>query len=180
MKLTNAQTLILTMLADVAETLKVDTDSGIEPQFIRKALYSNNAWGISWKYPGLFADAAEPTPPLVHEVVNYIDMWDFVETSYKKLSQEQQVQLQKDSDTPDIFFQFVGFDGNNETEYLSIADFLIHDLDKWSLFSDRELNSHSETISRYRRMYSVFKTIRKDLAGKNLSPDQLKAIVKHS
>jgi hypothetical protein len=57
---------------------------------------------------------------------------------------------------------FRGFDGTNESEYLSFTEFLIH---KQGKFSEQlqnknlptDFNSHSAVLSRYRQMVAVWK-----------------------
>jgi uncharacterized protein YfbU (UPF0304 family) len=73
--------------------------------------------------------------------------------------------------------KFIGFDGNNESELMGIARFLIDDMERFTSFKGRELNSHMPTRSMYRRMLSVFEPIRKTLVGVELSADQLITIL---
>ena len=68
---------------------------------------------------------------------------------------------------------FAGFDGNNESELYSIATFLINDMGRFTKFKGRELNSHTHTRERYRRMLSVFLPLRTTLHGGALSVEQL-------
>jgi uncharacterized protein YfbU (UPF0304 family) len=75
--------------------------------------------------------------------------------------------------------QFPGFDGNNESEHLGIARFLINDLDRFSRFREghRDLNSHFPALEGYGRMLQVFEPIRKTLVGRGLSVDELVSIL---
>ena len=74
--------------------------------------------------------------------------------------------------------RFRGFDGNNEGEHLSIALFLIEEMNRFSKFKGRELNSHSPTLERYRRMLAIFLPMRATLIGISLNVDQLSKILK--
>ena len=69
--------------------------------------------------------------------------------------------------------KFPGFDANNEAEHLGIARFLIDDLERFSRFAGRELNSHAQSIDGYRRMLQVFLPMRETLVGHGLSDTQI-------
>jgi hypothetical protein len=70
--------------------------------------------------------------------------------------------------------KFLGFDGNYETEYVSIARFLVEKLDNFSKFKGREFNSHTPMVERYKRMCAKFDLIRPKLVdGRELSVDEL-------
>ena len=59
-----------------------------------------------------------------------------------------------------------GFDGNHEVEYLGAARFLIDELDRFSRFKGRGLNSHSQlSVQRYRQMFRVFEPLRASVLG---------------
>ena len=176
MKLTNPEKLILIMLSEIYEKLGLDGSKGIDPKFLSEAIYSDNTWGLDWQYTGIFSDNSEPNPPEVTEVVNYLDMWSFIERAYENLNAADKKLL---SDDPDIVqTQFTGFDGNNETEYMSVARFLILQLKRFTEFKDRDLNSHYPMIGRYRRMYSVFEPIRRNLHNRRLLLVELQSILK--
>ncbi len=177
MKLTNSEKLILIMLSDIYEKLGIDGDSGIDPKFVKSAIYSDNTWGLEWQYTGIFLDRTEPTPPEVTEVVNYLDMWSFIEEAYDKLDASARKMLEKKADPFGQHVQFRGFDGNNEPEYMGIAQFLIEDLDRFQRFKDRDLNSHMPSVGLYRRMYQIFEPIRRTLIDRGLSIDELVAIL---
>lgn len=176
MKLTNPEKLILIMLGEIYEKLGINENSEIDPKFIADAIYTDNTWALDWKYVGILSDNSEQDPPEVSEVVNYLDMWSFIERAYEKLDVASK-KLIKD-DTSIIQVKFTGFDGNNETEYMSIAKFLINQLDRFGEFKDRELNSHLPMIGRYRRMYSIFEPIRRVLYDRNLTVVELQSILK--
>ena len=74
--------------------------------------------------------------------------------------------------------KFIGFDGNNETEYMGIARFLVEKMDRFTRFKGREMNSHCPIIDAYARMFTVFEPIRKTLIGRKLSTDEIISILK--
>ena len=73
---------------------------------------------------------------------------------------------------------FLGFDGNNETEHMGIAMFLVRDMDRFSSFKGRDLNSHMPLLDAYRRMLQTFLPIRSTLTGGELSVPQIIAVLK--
>lgn len=178
MKLTNPEKLILIMLSEIYKKLGINGNSEIDPKFLTDAIYSDNTWGLDWKYAGIFSDNTEPNPPEVTEVVNYLDMWSFIESAYEGLDAASKKLLKDDPEIVQV--QFTGFDGNNETEYMSVARFLINQLDRFTEFKNRELNSHYPMIGRYRRMYSIFEPIRRNLDNRKLILVELQSILKLS
>ncbi|WP_186081402.1 YfbU family protein [Burkholderia gladioli] len=170
MKMTNAEKLMTFMLADLLEGLKVKSE--IDPKFVKEAIFNDHLWGLEWKYQGIFADSAEPTPERVRFVVDVLDMWSFIERGYKKLSDGDRARV--DAAVPYGIENFEGFDGNNETEHMSIARFLVEELDRFSEFKGRSFNSHMPSVGRYRAMLAVFEPIRKNLgAPRTLNADEL-------
>ena len=58
---------------------------------------------------------------------------------------------------PGSHVKLLGFDGNNEAEYCSIARFMIEDLGRWALFKRRELNCHYPSLYHHRRMLQEYR-----------------------
>ena len=77
----------------------------------------------------------EPSSDVVSEVVSILDMWDMLETSYQRLSKEDKAKVEKEAEPFGKNVQFRGFDGNNESEYMNVARFLVDDLDRFSAFA---------------------------------------------
>ena|SRR5260221_10633672 len=178
MKLTNAEKLILIMLSEIYEKLGIGSDTEIDPKFVKSAIFSNNTWGLPWKYSGIPFDGSELTPTEVTEVVSYLDMWSFIEAAYKKLDARGKDALEEKAGALAKHVQFRGFDGNNESEYMSIARFMIDDLERFESFKGRDLNSHMPSVGSYRRMYQVFEPIRRTLIDRELNVDELAAVLK--
>ena len=170
MKLNNSEKLILLMLSDLFEKLNITDSAEIDPKFIKEAIWSGNTWGFEWKYSGAFESSDAP-PPEVNEVVNFLDMWSFIELAYENLEENEKTELE--SKVPFISKKFPGFDGNNEAEYLSATKFMIDYLGKFTHFKSRDLNSHSSSVTGYRRMYEIFEPIRRKLINRSLSVDEL-------
>ena len=170
MKLTNPEKLILLMLSEIHEQLKIKSD--IDPAFVKEAINSRNTWGFEWQYPSLFegngSDSIEVT-----DVVNTLDMWWFIETCYSNLNEADKEKLAELSPFYGKDPKFPGFDGNNEGELLSIAKFLTEQLDRFTSFKGRINNSHTPTIAGYRRMYETFEPIRRLLGLRGLTVEEL-------
>jgi len=175
MKLSDGEKLIVLMLSELYE--KLDVKGEIEPEFIKSAIYSDQLWGLKWKYSGIpFEESDEPA--IVKEVVDILDMWSFIERGYSKLSEEQKEKLETDVPHFGKDPKFIGFDGNNETEYMDTAMFLVNELERFQEFSGRIFNSHCPSIYSHNRMLDAFDPIRKTLSYEPLNLDQLTTILK--
>jgi uncharacterized protein YfbU (UPF0304 family) len=175
--LSNGEKLITVMLADVMKGLKIKSETNTD--FVKNVIYGGHYWALGWEMPGLFHDHIDKRSR-VSFVVDVLDMWSFLEEAFHKLSDDDKARLAKAADPFGNHVQFPGFDGNNESEYMSIARFLIEDLNRFSRFKDRsdDLNSHHATLEKYGNMYRAFEPIRATLIfGKAMSVDQLTQVL---
>ena len=147
----NGERMILGILCDLANHFAVDKN--IDVCFVENALYNGHEWALEWKYPGVFERSASDAT--VHEVVGLLAMWRVIEYSYGKLSEEERGELESEG-VSDHDVRFRGFDGNEESEHLSVASFLIEELDRFDEFKDRDLNAHAPVLWKYRRMKDAF------------------------
>lgn len=116
-------------------------------------------------------------PADVTLVVNTLDMWDFIERSIKKLTLTD-IERPKAANHG-YLPEFAGFDGNNEGALMSIARFLVEDMDRFPRFKKRDFNSHALTATRYHRMTKAFEPIRTTLGfGRTLGVDQIIELLK--
>lgn len=173
MKLTDGEKLILMMLSEIHEALKIK--NGVDSKFVRSAILSGNLWGLKWGLPGIF-HGSEPTPEVVTEVCEILDMWSLIERSYRGLSPEDTTLIEKEAAPLGKHVRFTGFDGNNEAEYINVAGFLVDELERFSEFKGRDLNSHMPSLDAHRRMLTVFKPMR---TSSNLTATEIIAILKH-
>ncbi len=174
MKISDGEKIILLMLSELYEKMGIQGE--IEPEFIRSAIFRDQLWGIPWKYSGIPFEEQE-TPEIVKEVVDILDMWSFIEHGYQNLSDDEKAQLEVDAKPFGKDPQFQGFDGNNESEYMSVASFLINDLERFEEFKGRSMNSHMPSIETYRRMLSAFEPMRRNLMSGCLTLSNLTAIL---
>ncbi|EJE4164467.1 YfbU family protein, partial [Vibrio parahaemolyticus] len=112
------------------------------------------------KYSGIPFESQE-TPQIVKEVLNILDMWSFIERSYASLTDENKAYVEREASPFGRDPKFPGFDGNNETDYMGAASFLVNDLDRFAEFKGRDFNSHCPSVDGYQRMMNVYKPIMK-------------------
>ena len=175
MKLTDGEKLIILMLTEMYEKLQIEGET--EPDFLRSAIFNDHLWGIRWKYSGIPFEQAED-PPIVREVVDILDMWSFIEYAYAKLSEQERQQLALAAKPFGENPRFNGFDGNNESEHMSVAMFLVNQLERFQEFKGRSFNCHHPSLDTHRRMLAVFEPLRASLADSSLSVDQLAKILR--
>jgi uncharacterized protein YfbU (UPF0304 family) len=174
MKLTDGEKLIVFMLADLYEKLEVEGE--IQPDFLKSAISNDHLWAVPWKYSGIPFEHSDD-PPVVREVVDILDMWSFIEHGYSQLTEGQKKQLAKDAAPFGENPRFQGFDGNNESEHMSTAMFLVNELERFQEFQGRSFNCHHSSIDAHRRMLAVFEPIRSTLHAAPLSLDQITKIL---
>lgn len=164
LKLSDGEKLIVLMLCEIYKHHEIDGE--IDPSFVKEALLGGHYWALGWQHPFLF-DMEADNRETVHEVVDVLNVWWFLEQSYARLSEKDKDRVRKETEPfDDVVFQ--GFDGNEEPEYLSIAEFLINKMNRFADFKGRYLNSHMPSIERHRRMVRAFKPIKPYLGGGNL------------
>ena len=122
-KINDGERLILMMLRDVAKTLKVKGE--IDPDFVAEAVWGGQVFGGSTGNTAAFSHEHEDSRANVSEVVDILKMWSFLEGAYAKLSAGDKKRVEKEVGPFGKDVRFLGFDGNNETERLGIAQFLI-------------------------------------------------------
>lgn len=174
MKLTNPEKLILTMLADVHEELGINE---VNTQLLKEAIYTDNTWALTWEMSGIVGDNGDETPEEVKFVCDVLNMWSVLENSYAQYTEHQREQLAIDADPFGARVHFNGFDGNNESTYLSIVNFLVNEMNRFNEFAGRDFNSHAPSIGCYRRMLAVFKELPMDSNGQPLPLPQLSRVL---
>lgn len=174
MEIRDSEKLILVLLTDIYDKLGVDT--GIDTKVIREAIYGGHHWAIGWEHQGVFPTRVDSDED-VTLVVNVLDMWDFIERAAEGLAEPDRQELRERAAPFGEHVSFHGFDGNNESQAMSIARMLIGPMGRWERFARRDLNSHMPTIDGYRRMLAVFEPIRATLIGRDMSVDELAAVL---
>lgn len=168
--ISDGEKLILTMMADIHKATVQDGE--VDPDFVVAALCGGHHWGLEWQHSGLFHGHVD-SPAVVSEVVNILDMWSYVESSFAQLAADAQTRVEASSGYDRKLFRFAGFDGNHESEHLSATRFMIEDLGRFPSFKGREVNSHFPVLESYRRQYRAFEPIRARSMGEPLRASDL-------
>ena len=170
LRVSGGDKLILMLLHRLFEALQIKGES--DPEFVLDAIRDGHYWALEWKYPGLFA--IEPdSPQVLREVVDVLEMWRHIEWGYSKLDEEGRARIETEAEPFGEHVSFRGFDGNHETEHLSIAQFLVEKLDRFAELKGRDLNSHMPCIDAYRRMLDAFAPMKRMVIGGLLGPDEI-------
>ncbi len=170
-KFSDGEKLLLLMMGNMFKHLKVKQPDP-DPDFIAAMIFGGHHWAARWALAGVFHDH-EDDPTNVRFVVDVLDMWTFLERGYEKLSAADKELVDKEASPFGENVQFSGFDGNNESEHLGIANFLVDELERFTRFAKRDLNSHFPTLDRYTSMLRAFRPIREKLIGRELSASQI-------
>lgn len=168
MKMSDGERLIVVMLAEVMEALKLDQE--INPSLVKTLAINNDDWAIKHKYSGIFG-AEGPPDAEVSETIDILWMWSIIEHLIDDLTG-----VDADEAKDWHWNKFRGFDGNHDRHY-GIARTLINDLDQFSDFKGRDVNSHSQaSLPRYRTMYAKFDQYLTAAQGAPLGMDALRDI----
>lgn len=184
LRLSNPEKLMTWMLAQVLRNQiserkdkKNNSYDLKDVDLIEQAIYGGHFWALDWEMSGVLHNHVDDRKR-VTAVVDILDMWSFIEEACQRFDQVDRKRLVDEvgswADNP----QFLGFDGNNETEYLGIAQFLVEKLNRFQIFKGRSMNSHMPTIFRYGQMVKMFEGIRPSLVGRRLSVDEVIRLLK--
>lgn len=168
---TPEQRLIIALLCDLhREPSKREfRPEGIK--LIMEAIYGGHDWAIDWEMGGIFPDRID-SDAQVSFVTDVLDMWEFIELAWSRMGADDR---KKVTDAVPYLTkpEFIGFDGNNETDYMSIARMIVEVMNRFSTFKGRSLNSHSPKVDRYRQMLTRWSDIRATLHKGDMSADQM-------
>lgn len=170
MRLSNAERLIVAMLANIQKEMKIGGD--IDPDFILEALRGGQEWSVEWEYSSLFPK--EPaTPEELEETTAYLDMWWRIENSYQALSDADKEAVVKanNGSAP----KFSGFDANSDPHH-AITCTLINKLNRYDEFKGRPLNSHAHVLDSYKSKLDrmrKFDAVKAHVAGVEFNREEL-------
>jgi uncharacterized protein len=177
LKLKKPERLMVWMLSEILKCQK-GYDNQDKVKLIQEVIYGGHFWSLEWEMQDVLHNQTD-TKEALSFVVDTMDMWGFIERAYANFRPEEILKLESEVKFIGKDPKFIGFDGNNESEYFHIARFLVEKLDRFQEFTGRSLNSHSPTLERYRAMYSEFEPIRTKLIGRELSVEEFIAIMGH-
>jgi uncharacterized protein YfbU (UPF0304 family) len=172
-KLSDGEKLILWMLCDIQQHLKMQTESYAD--FVKEAISTGNSWALSMELPGIL-HGSEASETVVKETTDILVMWEILEDSFERLSQPERDSLGLEFKPFGPNLKFAGFSGNYDSEYLSVARFYIHKTERFQRFKDRDLDSHAPMIEAYRRMLNVFQPFFGAGDGAHLTVDEIAAV----
>ncbi|WP_311568389.1 YfbU family protein [Photobacterium arenosum] len=174
MNLSKEQQLITLLLCEIHQAL--DIQDGLDSKLISKAITGGHQWALEWELEGSLIPTENHTEEQLTFVIDVLDMYDALEASYERFTDEE-CQLIADETQTEEPTRFPGFDGNNEFAYLSIAKFMVQDMeDRFTRFRGRIVNSHMPTTAIYERMLEVYRPLRPD--GFPLTPQAVIAILR--
>ncbi|MGA8121313.1 YfbU family protein [Rouxiella badensis] len=152
MSYTQAEKLQIMLLCDIHRALGIE--DSYDPDVIEEAITTDNNWAIGWKYQNL--NDGSKTPPHVTFFVDTVDMYKILQYTYQHFSSDDRVEVESKLTNfhGEKSLVFPGFDGNNETDYLSVG----YMLEKLGRFEGTDItkNSHMPCVDTYRRMLDVF------------------------
>lgn len=143
-----------------------------EIDLIQQAIYGGHFWALNWELTGVMHDHTAD-PKVVRVVVNILDMWTFIERAFAAFTEVDRARLKAEVQHPGKNPRFVGFDGNNEGDYMNVASFLVDQLNRFQDFKGRDFNSHFPTVNRYKKMVTAFEPMRVSLIGRELNVDEV-------
>lgn len=176
MKLTDAEKLTLAMICEIHTELKLNA-KGYDSKLIRSALETGNTWAIEWEYADVLGFEQKDEHPELSKVVDVMEMWEFMEEGFDALTPQEKDVLAEKAHPFGRDVKFRGFDGNNESQLMSITLFLIDKMDRFQRFAGRDLNSHMPSMDGYQRMYKVFKPWYDNYPHRTLNVDELAGIL---
>lgn len=102
-----------------------------------------------------------------------------MEEAFEQMDAKSKQKLAKDAEPFGKSVQFIGWDGNNESNHRSIGLHLINRMNRFQRFKGRDLNSHMPKVQAYRAMTSTFEKMRPQLGlARPLAVDQIVELLK--
>jgi uncharacterized protein YfbU (UPF0304 family) len=170
MEIRPVERLILLMLCEIQDHLGIG-GSEVDTKFLKSAIFGGHDWAIDWQMSGV-AQVEPVEKSVVDEVTEILDLYRALEPSYDKLDPTARAGIEE------WWVRFPGFDGNNETEHMSVARFLINEMERWDEFKSHPMNSHSPTLDRAREMVRRYESVRASIGSSRrlLTADEIKNV----
>lgn len=174
---TDGEKLLLLMMRDLYKHLGVAQGETVDTDFISDVIYGGHYWAPTWEFTGVFHDHRDD-PSRLHEVLDILEMWDCIERGFEKLTKKEKAKVEEEAAPFGKSVRLPGFDGNNESEHLGIASFLVNKMDRFTRFAGRDLNSHMPSLDMHERMLRVFRPIKNSLIGGDLGASTIISLLK--
>lgn len=176
--------LITWMLAEVLKNqikTKADPHDGDADMdtvdLVQQSIYGGHHWALGLQMTGVLHNHVDD-PRNLYTVLEIMSMWDAVERAYRGFPEQARKQIEEAVGALGRDPKFMGFDGNNESEFMGIASFLVKHLDRFEDFKGRSFNAHAPTLGRYTRMAEAFASIQGELIGRAMSVQEVIRILK--
>jgi hypothetical protein len=85
--------------------------SDLNPKLVMSALHGGHYWGLRMHYNGVFHGHRD-SDEHVNDVINFLDMWFFIETGYDKLSPQDKERVKV---RPSLSARILGSEGSTAT-----------------------------------------------------------------
>ena len=174
---TNEQRLIIALLCDVLTEPKKRQFRQENIDLIMHAVCGGHNWAIDWELGAMFPEEVD-SRERVRFVADVLDMWEFIELRWSRLTADERQTVQDAIPFLGNGPQFIGFDGNNESGYMSIASTMVERMNRFATFKGRSLNSHKPKVGRYRDMLTKWPDIRATLANREMTVEQMIELLK--
>ncbi|YBF18969.1 YfbU family protein [Klebsiella pneumoniae] len=122
MKYTQQEKLQTLMLCEIFKALEIK--DSFNSDLIYKAIQSDQYWALDWEYSDL--DSGEDTPEEVTFFVDTFDMYEILNYTYDNFNEADKAEVAASirNFNGKNSLLFPGFDGNNETKYITIGRIL--------------------------------------------------------
>src|SRR5260370_4768904 len=167
---TNPEKLIMWMLSEIMKGQKNYERDTVE--LIQQAIYGGHFWALDWELTGIMHNHVD-SKKVVRLVGDVLDMWELIERAYKGFNAADKKRIATEGGPLGKDPKFIGFDGNTEGEYMSIARFLVEKIGRFESFKGRDFNSHVPVLDRSHVMSAAFEPRRTRLLGRELSIGEL-------
>lgn len=146
MKLTKIERLQLANQYKILWELTKDNSYAIKEEIVER--------GFEGLYEDLFESISDDiSREIYEETMNILNMYDIINNSYSKLTDEQKTHINIEK------LKFEGFDLNNDDHY-SYMKFLVEKMGQWGDYKGKYINSHTqESIRKYRNMLNVYRNL---------------------
>lgn len=170
MNLSDGEKLILSMLCDLQQALKVRGSVDIE--LVRTFISDGQQYKPSLARSG----TTDRSSARAQEVGQILEMWSAVERGYKRLSLEEKEQVEAEAGPLGRGVRFSGFDDETEADHRDVARALIEESGRFDRFHGRKLSTDMPTLDGYRRMLALFGSMGPISADARLNVRQIIAL----
>lgn len=162
------------MLCDLIKHFKVE--SSIKPEVVEHAITSGNLWILDAEYSLLCQD--EPTKEVRDFVVSVLNMYRGLSLAFRNLTSEDKEKLRGEVSfhIHEKNIQIPGFDGNNESEYVSVVE-AFHAMGRFVEQVDPIANTRSSSIHSYKLMIQEYESLDPWSRANKLNVNEIRSVL---